>query len=129
MEEAERICDRIAILDAGRIVAEGTRADLLRRLGRGYARATFVKADDAIDAGPLTLEETSLEAFRRMPNALRVVREGAGLRIDVLDSSALVAELARTALEGGLRVLSLTLAPPSLEALFLELTGHQFRDE
>jgi ABC-2 type transport system ATP-binding protein len=47
VEEAERLCDRIAVIDAGRIVAEGTRRQLIDRLGQGHRIA--VTGDGPLD--------------------------------------------------------------------------------
>lgn len=129
MEEAERVCDRLAIVDGGRIIAEGTRGQLLARLGRGHAWVSFALVDAALDAASVPLGAEVLEAFGRMPAAVRVALEGEGMRVDVLDSGALFGQLTEVAARQGLRIRALTLSPPTLETLFLALTGHHFRDE
>lgn len=118
MEEAERLCDRVGIIDHGKIVAEGSRRELVELVGehdRIRLRAT----------GHL---EAAAEAARGVPG----VRE-AGILEDGLDliaecaSDALTQILERVA-SAGAAVSSVDVEEPNLEAVFLHLTGRALRD-
>lgn len=118
MEEAERLCDRVAILDEGRILAYDTPKSLVEQFGSGCLRVRFDHdvpasiADEILGAGVAT--EVSSERDRlevvapKVEAALAVVTERAGQR--------------------GLGIASLDLPEPSLEAVFLRLTGRRLRD-
>ncbi len=111
MDEAER-CDRIAIIDQGRIVAIDTPDDLKASIGADTV--TLATADDA--ASSRTLEE----AF-----GLDVERTDDGVRFRVPDGEAFVPRLFEH-LPVGVR--SVNVRRPSLDDVFMEYTGHQLRD-
>ena len=118
MEEAERLCDRIGIIDQGQIKAEGTRRELVQIVGehdRLRLRAT----------GPL---QAGAEAIRGMAGVREVdVADGA---IDVLIESAgdsLVSILSALG-DVGVTTSHVDIDEPNLEAVFLHLTGRSLRD-
>jgi ABC-2 type transport system ATP-binding protein len=112
MDEAEN-CDRIAIIDKGRIVALDTPRALKERVGGDVIRLTT--ADD-----PAAARELSARYH------LAVAMEPAGLRFEVKDGPAFVPVLVR---ELAVPVRSVTISPPTLEDVFLKLTGREIRDE
>lgn len=120
MEEAERLCDRIGIIDDGRLIAEGTRSQLLADLG----------ADVRIDVG---LEgEPDLERAAVLARSVEGVRrtEAADGRLQVFADAGperLPALLSRL-LDGGLAAASIEVVEPNLEDVFLQLTGRALRD-
>ncbi len=118
MEEADRLCDRIGILDEGRLVAEGTRAELVNLLGeRDHVRLSAT--------GPL-------EAFATDARGLAGVDEAqvADGSIDLLVHGArrLLPLLIEHADERGVAVQSVDIDEPDLETVFLHLTGKALRD-
>jgi ABC-2 type transport system ATP-binding protein len=108
MEEAQRLCDRVAIMDSGRILDCGTVPELVSRHG-----------------GPATimLEFSEAPSMDSLPAGAQL--EGAFVRIESFDP---VGDLA-TIHNLRLRPLTVTVQPPSLEAVFLHLTGKSLRDE
>ncbi len=112
MDEAE-FCDRIAIIDQGKIVAQGTPDELKAQVGGDVVTIT---ADDA--------EALAAEIDRAFQVATSI--HGGQVRIEVPDSSTFVPRLVR---ELSAPVKSLTLSRPSLDDVFLKLTGHAIRDE
>ncbi|MBN1173336.1 MAG: ABC transporter ATP-binding protein [Micromonosporaceae bacterium] len=118
MEEAERLCDRIAIIDAGALVASGTRRELTAMVGQ-CDRIRLTAAGDLPVA-------TSL--LRELPSVQRaeVTAEG----IEVLDSDARTAlpKIMETIAATGVAVRSVVVDEPDLEAVFLHLTGKSLRD-
>ena len=118
MEEAERLCDRVGIIDQGRIVAEGTRRELVSRMGqrdRIVVTATgdvhrFVVACKAIAGVD--------DAVATATGVELVVREARNRLAAVLEAAE-AAEVAVGAVE---------VVEPDLEAVFLHLTGKALRD-
>jgi ABC-2 type transport system ATP-binding protein len=118
MEEAERLCDRIGIIDDGRLVAEGTRRELIDRLGTsGHVRVEAVG---------------DLDRFARAVAALPMVDAVAAadglLEVTVRDGRRAIAALVEAAEQAGAEVESIEVAEPDLEAVFLHLTGKALRD-
>jgi ABC-2 type transport system ATP-binding protein len=118
MEEAESLCDRLAIVDHGKLLAEGTLAELRALLGqRDLLRLTGrfepERAREAL-AGEQDLELVTAEAEQ-----LVLALVGASRRLP-----AVFAALER----GGAQVRETTLSQPSLESLFIKLTGKELRE-
>jgi ABC-2 type transport system ATP-binding protein len=116
LEEADALCDRILIIDAGKIVAAGTPAELKRRISGDLV--TF-EVDDAARAA---------ELLRGRSDARDVTAVGRGLRITVDSGETQALPLMRVLDDAGLKVGSLHIAHPSLDDVFLTLTGRSLRD-
>ena len=112
MDEAE-FCDRIAIIDMGRIVALGTPDELKARVGGDVI--TIVTADNATSAAELGSK------FGLTPTA-----DDGTLRIEVSDGAAFIPRLVR---DLSAQVTAVTLRRPSLDDVFLKLTGRAIREE
>ncbi|GAB0149961.1 MULTISPECIES: ABC transporter ATP-binding protein [Marichromatium] len=106
MEEAERLCDRIAIVDHGRVIAEGTPAALLRA---------------HLPAAVVRLPAADWPAGLALPEGARRVDET--LEIATAQLAPVLAELAAS----GADLDALRVKAPTLEDLFLKLTGHALR--
>jgi ABC-2 type transport system ATP-binding protein len=116
LEEADALCDRILIIDAGKIVASGTPAELKRRISGDLV--TF-EVDDVPRAQALLRD-------RREARDVTVVDRG--LRITVESGETQALPLMRALDDAGVRVGSLHIAHPSLDDVFLTLTGRSLRD-
>jgi ABC-2 type transport system ATP-binding protein len=115
MEEAERLCDRVAIIDHGRIVDIGAPAELVRR--HCPERTVIVETEDAAAA----------ERFRAIPHVQSV--SVLGLCITIRGRAAdLVTEVIQCLAEHRIRVIDVRTETPTLEDVFLRLTGHTIRD-
>jgi ABC-2 type transport system ATP-binding protein len=113
MEEAERLCDRVAVIDHGRIVDVGTPSELIRR--HCPERAVIVSTADA-----------SAEAhLRAIPDVDAVVRTGEA--VAVRGRGDLVTNVIRCIAEHRLPVSDFRTETPTLEDVFLRLTGHSIR--
>ncbi|MGH9160114.1 MAG: ATP-binding cassette domain-containing protein [Vicinamibacteraceae bacterium] len=115
MEEAERLCDRVAIIDHGRIIDIGTPGELVRR--HCPERTVIVWTDDS----------TAPERFQAIPQVRSVSGEGACLRIRGRGDD-LVTEVITCLADHRMRVIDFRTELPTLEDVFLELTGHTIRD-
>lgn len=118
MEEAEQLCDRVVLIDAGRVLASGTPAELIARHGSGVRVAITTR--EPLPAGWLT----PVPRARAQPApADRGV--GVTVAIDTIAEAPHVLEAVRAA--GG-DVLELRVVSPSLQDVFLDLTGRGLRD-
>ena len=116
LEEADALCDRILIIDAGKIVASGTPAELKRRISGDLV--TF-EVDDVARAQAL---------LGGRSDARDVTVVDRGLRITVDSGETQAVPLMRALDDAGIRVGSLHIAHPSLDDVFLTLTGRSLRE-
>ena len=118
MEEAERLCDRIGIIDHGKLMAEGTRRELIQLVGQ-HDRVRLVATGH--------LEEASAAAAGVAGVQEAGVRDG-GIDLVVEDASDSLTEILRVVTEADAGVSSVDVDEPNLEAVFLHLTGRALRD-
>jgi ABC-2 type transport system ATP-binding protein len=118
MEEAERLCDRVGILDEGKLKAEGSRRELVRLVG------THDEVVLTTDSDP----RAATEALGRLPEVSQVSGEESRIRLMVAEAAPLLPKLLSTAAEAGTTVRSVEVREPNLEAVFLHLTGKALRD-
>jgi ABC-2 type transport system ATP-binding protein len=107
VEEAERLCDRIVVLDRGRVVAEGTPASIVRHLG-GKATVTFTDGD------------LDIRSLRALPGVDRVDRHGAQVRVS--GTGPVLAHVGAHLVAIDRPALDLAVHLPSLEDRFVSLT-------
>jgi len=118
LEEAESLCDRIGIMDHGRILAEGTLDELKRRAGN----KEIVTVRGSFDA------EAAKTRFASAPGVLTVTAEPGRLMLSVDGSGRAAVEILASVLGSGMPVDGVSIQPPSLNSLFLDLTGRELRD-
>jgi len=119
MEEAERLCDRLGILDEGKLKAEGTRRELISLVGEHDRLSIEARGDLSAVA----------EAAGQAPGVdAAAVRDGA---VDVLarDARGSLADIVRAIDATGASISAVEVHEPNLEAVFLHLTGKALRDE
>src|SRR6266508_4133225 len=113
MEEAERLCDRVAIIDAGQIRAEGTRRELVALVGeRDSVSLTATGNLEAAAAAVRGLE--GVESASAGDNRLEVMSD---------DASALLPVVLETVADLGAQVTAVEVTEPNLETVFLHVTG------
>jgi ABC-2 type transport system ATP-binding protein len=115
MEEAERLCDRVAIIDHGHIVDIGSPAELVRR--HCPERSVIV----------VTGDPTAAERFQAIPGVDSVTSEGLQVTIRGREDD-LVTHVIHGLAEHRIRVSDFRTELPTLEDVFLKLTGHTIRD-
>jgi ABC-2 type transport system ATP-binding protein len=126
MEEADRLCNRIAIVDEGKIVVEGTPAELKRTVGNDIVELQL-EADGAEDL------ERQRSSIGRMLEGFEPVAEikpsPTGIQLYVSNAAASIPELVRRLDGDGVRIGALTMHQPSLDDVFLRYTGKTIREE
>ncbi|HEX5239685.1 MAG TPA: ABC transporter ATP-binding protein [Candidatus Limnocylindrales bacterium] len=127
MAEADELCDRIAIVDHGRILAIGTSAELKRRVQR---ESIFRVELDRLDGGAAALarEPGVVSATPVAAADERTDRQGVAINLVLDDDAALSAVVGALSARGS-RILGLEKSEPSLEDVFVELVGRGFGDE
>ncbi len=118
LEEADGMCERIAIIDHGKIVAHGTPGELKDRLG-----------GDIVTVQP-TAPSPALEALlRSLPGATSVQGLDGSYRVKSPSGEKLVPALVEACVHGGIGLASVSVKRPSLDEVFLEFTGREFRED
>lgn len=120
MEEAERLCDRVAIFDAGKIIAEGSPAELIRSVGAEHV------IEFSVDDENNHFDETMVKAI---PTVEKLDRLDSGVRLTVGQPHVVLPQLITGLAERGISLSSLTTRHASLEDVFVDLTGRHLDDE
>lgn len=118
MEEAERVCDRVGIMDRARLIAEGTRRELVARLGEK-------DRIDLIASGNL---EQLAEAARRVAGVEQAAVADGRVRLVAGDGRSVLPALIESAGRTGVAISSVEISEADLEAVFLHLTGTALRE-
>jgi len=119
MDEAEKLCDRVAIVDQGKIIAQGSPAELIRSLGGDHV--VEFALEDPNQAAP----ETCLA----LPSVRSARREGDALLLTVSEPHVAIPALLTLLARSGAALARLTTRHASLEDVFVALTGRHLRDE
>ena len=114
MEEAERLCDRVAIVDHGRVIAIGTNTELVQNAfgSRSQVVARFAGADERVAAWVATRGGHAVNGSAEF----------------TIEHPGEIAVLLEEATKAGFELLDLALHKPNLESVFLHLTGRELRD-
>jgi len=116
MDEAERLCDRIAIIDHGKVIALGTPAELIASL----------RAPQIVEFG--TEPELPVETLRGLPGVLEIHRRGPLWALGVASLPETTPPLFSAIEAAGARLVSLSTHRATLEDLFVARTGRELRD-
>ena len=116
LEEADALCDRVGIIDAGRIVAEGSPEELKRSVGQDLV---LVSLRDGGERSGVVERLRGLEAVER------VEAHGGEITVTTPDGPRAVGSVAVALAEDGVAVDGITLRTPTLDDVFLEVTGNR----
>jgi ABC-2 type transport system ATP-binding protein len=115
LDEADRLATQLVVLDHGKVIAEGTSAQLKSQMGATVLSLTFASLEDANQARPL------LADLSNQP----VNAEGIVLSMNVDNGPAVTADALRRIDGAGIALAGVALNEPSLDDVFLQLTGHR----
>lgn len=118
MEEAERLCDRVAIVDHGRVISEGTPRALIESLGAEHM-LEFAVGDGTLDAGLL----------RALDGVCAADRRDGVYRLQVTELHRAMPALLQLLRSQGAPLTELRTHSPTLEDVFVSLTGRYLRDD
>jgi ABC-2 type transport system ATP-binding protein len=118
MDEAQRLCDRVAIMDHGKIIALGTPAELIATLGAEHVVEFALEGPADVDAA----------AIADLAGVRRVRREGDGWALHVDAPHRAVPALLAALERGGVTLSRLTTHHATLEDVFVHMTGRMLRD-
>jgi ABC-2 type transport system ATP-binding protein len=119
MEEADRLCDRVAIMDHGKILALGTPAELKRSIGADTVVTVKATGNTGQLADLLASDVAGVTRTRLLDG---------GVELHVQGGDHLVPRVVTAAERGGFDLVDLSVSEPSLETVFINLTGKELRD-
>lgn len=123
LEEADKLCQRLAIIDHGQIIINGIPADLKRQLGGDTIAVTF-----AATAGS-EMKEKAKKALNALSGVTEELETDSGLTLHVTNAEQLLPNVVRAIDAVGVPIVSVKLFSPSLEDVFLQQTGRPMRNE
>jgi ABC-2 type transport system ATP-binding protein len=118
MEEAEMLCDRIAIVDKGSKIAQGTLEELRRQVG---------ERDIITLTGDFDPEHAEIASWESVDKVSILSADAKSVSLEAENGPAQLASVLDVAQRAGARVHETTLRRPNLESLFLKLTGRELR--
>jgi ABC-2 type transport system ATP-binding protein len=116
LEEADELADRVGIIDAGKLVAEGTPADLKRSIGIDVITA-HIDGDAA----------AAMDALAGIEGASSVDQFGSEVRVSATNGGRLLSPVALALDRAGVSVRELAMRTPTLDDVFLDVTGHHLK--
>ncbi len=119
MEEADTLCSRVAVIDHGKVLADGDPADLKRSLGSDTVVSLTLSGEG---------QEDLLREARELAGVHKAELTDGALRVFAGDSGSVLSALVPAAVGRGIRITEATSQPPTLEAVFLSLTGRELRE-
>jgi ABC-2 type transport system ATP-binding protein len=119
LEEADKLCDRLAIIDNGRIVAEGTPERLKADMGHDVVSVS-------LDGGDIAATEAALDG---LPGLERVVTEPDAIALYIEDGPGSIAEIVRRLERDQIRPGAISVSRPTLDDVFLKATGRRLEGE
>ncbi|MGZ4880402.1 MAG: ATP-binding cassette domain-containing protein [Halobacteriota archaeon] len=123
MEEADRLCQRLAIIDHGEIIVGGSPVELKHQLGGDTITLSLASGDSD------GTKDRSKRIVGGIQGVTKVIDIEAGLAIYAQNASALVPDIVRLFDENSLRLTSISVASASLDDVFLQHTGRRIRSE
>ncbi len=123
MDEAEKLCDRVAIIDRGKVIALGSPRDLIYSIGGDHVVEFELPA---AEGGAPVEFVVSLET---LPKCSSFRKDGSAVLLTTTDPHVVIPELLRRLQEKKLALARLIIRHASLEDVFVKLTGKQFRED
>src|SRR5712692_3276953 len=123
MEEADKLCERLFIIDQGKIVANGTPESLKREVGADSITMTLE------DGGAATTKEKAKEVLGGIQGISKIIESDGGLTVYAKNASLIIADIVRAFDSNKIHLTSVSFASPTLDDVFLQHTGRRIRVE
>jgi ABC-2 type transport system ATP-binding protein len=123
LEEADRLCRELSIIDLGKLIANGSPSDLKKMVGGDAINMNLKGGADA------TLKSRAKEIIGSIQGVTKVVDSDGGVVAYAKDAGQIIAEIIISLDRGGIRPTSLNISSPTLDDVFLRQTGRRIRSE
>ena len=127
MEEADRLCDRLSIIDNGQIVAQGTPEEMKREISADAVSLTIANGRDVVDSAHTI--GTAKQVLSRIGGVTEIIDSDNGLTVYGQNGAFMVPEIVRALDNAEVRISSINVATPTLDDVFLKHTGRRIRTE
>lgn len=121
MEEADRLCERLSIVDFGKIVVSGSPAELKQQVGADSIKLSLQNCEENKDL--------AREILNKIHGISEIIDEGECLTAYAKNAGAIVADIVRSFDSNGIGLLSVSFSSPTLDDIFLRQTGRRIRAE
>jgi ABC-2 type transport system ATP-binding protein len=129
LEEADQLADRVGVIQAGRIIAEGTAVDLKRRVGDDVVTIQVASEGAGAHGGAPSSVRAAIERALGSLPGVRVAVRGTEVTVTTPNGGAMLSPIAVMLHEHDVRVLDMSLRMPTLDDVFLQLTGEHAAEE
>ncbi len=126
MEEADRLCERIAIVDKGTIVAEGSPMSLKTEVGGDVVQINVASPDDTPEPG---VAEKALDLLKDKPYVSSANTSDGVVSLTTADGGSVIPEIVNLLGQENIPIANLSVSRPTLDDVFLKYTGRSIRDE
>jgi ABC-2 type transport system ATP-binding protein len=120
MEEAQELSNRVGIIDHGRLIALGTQKELTQQVGKNETLILHINEDED--------PEVLAESLKDIPGVLTASSTDSQVSLIAREAEEILAPVITRANERGIKIRSVDIREPNLEAVFLHLTGRALRD-
>lgn len=127
MEEADRLCDRLSIIDHGQIVAQGKPEEMKREISADAVSLTIANGEDVADSGHAIA--TAKQVLSRIGGVTEIIDSDNGLTVYGKNGAFMVPEIIRALDNAEVRISSINISSPTLDDVFLKHTGRRIRTE
>ncbi|MDH2900610.1 MAG: ATP-binding cassette domain-containing protein [archaeon] len=126
LEEADRLCERLCIVDGGKIVAQGSPSELKQEIGADAITITMRDAEGKYDQN---VKQSAKQVLQTIPGIVDILDSDDGVTLYVKNGGMFVPELVRAFDKSNIKLVSINLSSPSLDDVFLKHTGKRIRVE
>jgi ABC-2 type transport system ATP-binding protein len=127
LEEADKLCDRLSIIDHGQIVAEGTPEEMKREIAADAVSLTIANGRDAADNGHAV--SAARQVLSRIGGVTEIIDSDNGLTVYGKNGAFMVPEIVRALDNAQLKISTINVSTPTLDDVFLKHTGRRIRSE
>jgi ABC-2 type transport system ATP-binding protein len=127
LEEADKLCDRLSIIDHGQIVAQGTPEEMKREISADAVSLTIANGRDVADSDHAIA--TAKQVLSKIGDITEIIDSENGLTVYGKNGAFMVPEIIRALDKAEVRISSINISSPTLDDVFLKHTGRRIRTE